>query len=198
MYTIFSCLLTCILLVSCSNSAPPAEPVDSMQRIATARLEGDTLGPVIQRIRFSVAMTDQEGRLIDYVPWIGIEKAAEQLPGLKDADMIVLPYSTVKLIIDYSLLCPAVIELKSDGQGFSNKALILAISEQYQEIYKEEEATATTKTTPAGQRKELLNRNETDGKYGIWGHDLSDLSLSEIEVYQHPSGAIYLRLGIES
>ncbi|MGN6495488.1 MAG: hypothetical protein ACTHLE_26100, partial [Agriterribacter sp.] len=116
----------------------------------------------------------------------------------KDADMIVLPYPTAKLIIDYPLLRPAVIELKSADQGFSNKALILAISEQYQKIYKEEEATAITRTTPADQRKELLNRNETDGKYGIWGHDLSDLSLSEIEVYQHPNGVIYLRLGIES
>lgn len=195
-------LLIWIVLTSCTNNVSPAEPADLPDSILTAAIEyakqADTLGPVIQRIEFSVAIVDQESRLVDYVPWISIEKAAAQLPGLKDPDKIVLQHQQVKVIIDYPLSHPVIFELATDGEGFSTQQLIAAISEKYHEIYKEEEQTAATKTVPADQREGLLNRNQTDGKYGIWGHDISDLSLGEIEVYQHKNGAIYLKLGIDS
>ena len=48
------------------------------------------------------------------------------------------------------------------------------------------------------QRKGIINRNETDGKYGIWGHDLEDLDLSTIEVYRNKENKLELVLGIES
>ena len=54
------------------------------------------------------------------------------------------------------------------------------------------------KTIPPDKRGETLNRNQTDGKYAIWGHDLSDLYLMEIEVYKTKEGKIILRLNIES
>jgi len=75
---------------------------------------------------------------------------------------------------------------------------VLAISKKYHEIYDEEERTAATKTIPMAQRKTLANRNETDGKYGIWGHDLSDLMLDTIDVYKNDKGKIFLQLSIES
>lgn len=195
-------LLTVTFLNSCLGGKPDAGQIDSIALMTNAAVEAakkaDTLGPVIQRIHFSVAMVDQESRLVDYVPWISIDKASEQLVGLKDPDNIVLPYRNAKLIIDYPLSRPVVMELKNAGEGFSTKKLISAIAETYHTIYREEDSTSRTKTIPVEQREGLLNRNETDGKYGIWGHDLSDLSLNEIEVYQHRNGEIYLRLGIDS
>ena len=48
------------------------------------------------------------------------------------------------------------------------------------------------------KRVGLSNRNETNGKYGIWGHDLIDLYLSDIEVYKNKSGFVTLILYVDS
>jgi hypothetical protein len=68
----------------------------------------------------------------------------------------------------------------------------------YHEIYKEEERTANTKTIPLNKREGLVNRNKTDGKYGVWGHDISDLDLSSIEVHKNSNGHFTLVLNVES
>lgn len=52
--------------------------------------------------------------------------------------------------------------------------------------------------TPVNERKTMYNRNETNGKYGIWGHDISDLVLAEILVYEAENGEIILTLNMES
>jgi hypothetical protein len=44
----------------------------------------------------------------------------------------------------------------------------------------------------------MYNRNETNGKYGIWGHDIADLDISGISVYKTKNGEIILTLNIES
>lgn len=56
--------------------------------------------------------------------------------------------------------------------------IIDRIYELYHEIYNEENSTTTV--TP-GNIPGMLNRNTTNGKYGIWGHDLSDLVLTSVE-----------------
>lgn len=82
-------------------------------------------------------------------------------------------------------------------KGFTRAMLVKTIVDSYIKIYKEEETTATVKTTPQNQRP-ILNRNETNGKYGVWGHDLNDLALTGILVYQMPNGEIVLNLEIDS
>jgi len=49
-----------------------------------------------------------------------------------------------------------------------------AVCAHYQQIYREE--SATTKN-PVARAWPLVNRNQTTGKYGIWGHDIEDLVL---------------------
>jgi hypothetical protein len=93
---------------------------------------------------------------------------------------------------------PANFILKSTSKGFTIKQLVLEISKKYNEIYNEEEKSARTKTIPVDKRKGLINRNETDGKYGVWGHDIGDLDLSSIEVYKTKDGKFQIVLGIES
>lgn len=65
-------------------------------------------------------------------------------------------------------------------------------------MYEEEEATAIIKTVPPEKRNKMYNRNETNGKYGIWGHDIADLVLSEIHVYEDADKKLILALMIES
>ena len=132
------------------------------------------------------------------IPWISIANPKAELGNLMDADKIVVPSTTATIIIDYPLNFPATFEIKTTGQGFSRKQLILEISTRYYEIYKLEESTATTKTLPVDKREGLINRNETNGKFGVCCHDITDLDLSEIEVHKNLNGQITLTLRVES
>ena len=58
--------------------------------------------------------------------------------------------------------------------------------------------TQTIKTVPISKREDVLNRNQTNGKYGISRHDLSDLYLTTIDVYKTKDGRIVLRINVDS
>lgn len=160
----------------------------------------ENLGILLTTIEFGIKANQDE--LKDFedgiVPWISIESPESEIDRLIDANTIVIPYSEVTLVIDYPLNNPASFVLKSTEKGFTKKQLILDISKKYHEIYKTEEKTAKTKTVPLEKREGLINRNETDGTYGVWGHDIGDLDLSSIEVYQSANEQITILLGIES
>jgi len=59
-------------------------------------------------------------------------------------------------------------------------------------MYKEEERTATINTIPPNKRTLMFNRNETNGKYGLWGHDIAGMDLSGFSVYKTAKGEIVL------
>jgi hypothetical protein len=132
-----------------------------------------------------------------YIPWVELNHPDNDLKQLLDKDEIVINESRVILIIDYPLSKAWRFPLTSQT-GFTREQLVKAISETYHKIYQEEEATATTKTIPVDERKTLLNRNETNGKYGIKFHDLSDLALDDVQVYKSAEGDILLSLEIDS
>jgi hypothetical protein len=157
----------------------------------------DSLGTFISKIIFKVrtdSITDfPEG----YVPWISIEYPEKEIEKLLNKNKIVIEDSTVTIIIDYPLNNPVRFELKSKN-GFTKRELVRQISDHYHKIYSEEEQTATIKTIPVKQRTKMYNRNQTNGKYGIWGHDLADLALGDILVYRNAEGHIILSLDMES
>ena len=133
----------------------------------------------------------------DAIVGISIEKAQQNLDQVISVDEVVLNDKKVQLIIDYPLKKPASFTLENE-KGFTRRELILAIQEKYKQVYKEEEESAATKTIPKNRREGLSNRNETNGKYGIWGHDLTDLYLTDIEVYKDSKGVVSLILYIDS
>jgi|JI9StandDraft_1071089.scaffolds.fasta_scaffold14130_3 hypothetical protein len=160
----------------------------------------EDFGPVIQTIDFKLIVTNEDLTIFKdgFIHWVSIDSPEINSNKLVDADKIILPYQSVKIYIDYPLNHPASFVIKTNEMGFTRRQLITEISGKYHQIYKLEETTADTKTTPVDQRQGLVNRNETDGKYGIWGHDISDLDLSTIEVHKNKKGEITLILGIES
>ncbi|MFI5138275.1 MAG: hypothetical protein ACHQIM_10655 [Sphingobacteriales bacterium] len=160
----------------------------------------ETTNTYISKIEFKLhADKEDSATFADGIePWINLDTPNKQIDSLIDPDEIVLPFNKVTLIIDYPLTNKAVFDIEGTGNGFSRKQLILLISKKYHEIYKEEESSASTKTVPADERKGLLNRNLTNGKYGVCCHDLSDLDLSYIEVYKNTLGEIFLVLDVES
>ncbi len=42
----------------------------------------------------------------------------------------------------------------------------------------------------SSRRRGIINRNQTNGKYGIWGHDIGDLDLSAVIVKKTGDGLI--------
>ncbi|MEO8238025.1 MAG: hypothetical protein ABI793_16900 [Flavobacterium sp.] len=157
-------------------------------------------GELIATIEFGIKANAEE--LKDFedgiIPWISIENPENEISRLIEANKIVIPYSEITLIIDYPLNKPAGFLLKSSEKGFTKKQLTIEISKKYHEIYEVEEGSAKTKTIPVEKREGLINRNETDGKYGIWGHDIGDLDLSSVQVYKTKNGKVTILLGIES
>lgn len=156
-------------------------------------------GEVLQTIDFSVeASEDERNDLEDgIVPWINLVDREAELERLIDPDSIALNYSNAKIVFDYPLDNPTTREISTSDEGFSRRQLVELIGRFYDEIYGEEEASATTKTLPMSDRK-IMNRNHTDGIYGIWGHDLADIAISGVEARRTRDGVIVLILGIES
>lgn len=79
---------------------------------------------------------------------------------------------------------------KNPEKGLTVGEVVERIIDIYDEIYKEEEETSTI--TP-GMIPGMMNRNRTDGKYGIWGHVLSDLFLTEVD-YDPNENLIHMNL----
>jgi hypothetical protein len=83
--------------------------------------------------------------------------------------------------ISYPLQRPVVVELAADTpQGFSRGGLVRAIAAAYRRVYEEEEASAGP-PPPRPPGYPIFNRVVTDGRYGIYGHDLGDLALVSVE-----------------
>lgn len=196
-------LLFTIIFFSCNKKTTENE-IDSIESIQKKQIENydKTYADAGELISdFSIELKPNKEEIANWgnelIPWISIEHAPNEISRLVNPDEILIKQTSAKLIIDYPLNNPAIIEI-TNVNGFSRKDLILIISKKYIEIYNEEEASAKTKTIPLEQRTGLINRNQTDGKYGIWGHDISDLGLSGIELYQNKAGQITISLQIES
>jgi hypothetical protein len=113
-------------------------------------------------------------------------KVAPSIAGPKygrliDAMRVVLRANRATLVIDYPLRRPARFEILPDGPdgAFTVRGLVRAVADRYAEVYAEEAKTASK---PAGKMPGLANRDETDGKYGISMHELSDLVLEGVDL----------------
>ncbi|GEO11120.1 hypothetical protein [Segetibacter aerophilus] len=182
-----------------SNAEVEAKFLDSIERVAQA-IKFEPPGELIATIEFRIRATGEDLKNFKegFIPWVSLEHPEKQLPNLINPEQVALPYQHVFLIIGYPLNHPDTSQLTGAVAGFTNKMLIQKISERYRQIYQEEEAGAKVKTIPIEKRTGLINRNQTDGKYEVWGHDLGDLDLSSVEVYRTAEGKIVLMLGVES
>jgi hypothetical protein len=97
---------------------------------------------------------------------------------------IVVEASSIRVMYNYPLSSPVIFnEISPNGINFTREDLVGAIVKRYHEIYTEEEKSKTftpIRPTVLQSGAIFMNRPETDGKYGIWGHDLEDLILTEI------------------
>jgi hypothetical protein len=157
----------------------------------------DSLGVLVNTIDFQVKTDDTSDYKDGLIPWINLDQPDKSLPQLIMKDELVIINNKVTVIIDYPLTKEFRFKLSSDT-GFTRERLVKEISQAYYKLYEEEENSATIKTIPADKRTMVYNRNQTNGKYGIWGHDIADLVLANILVYKSPNGEVLLSLDINS
>merc|ERR1719186_2534076 len=119
------------------------------------------------------------------IPLVSLSDVESDISVMINADEIVVPEDkqSINVVFDYPLKKKFVFELESPrGKGFTRGELVTAIAGKYQGIYMEEEETSDLPVETMAERYggSLLNRAETEGKYGIWGHELGDLVLGEV------------------
>lgn len=152
-------------------------------------------GILVSTIGIELKANEEELKVFSngITPWINLEETEENINRLINPDQIVLPYSAVTLSITYPLAKPATFELKTNNKWWTRKQLVEEISRKYHFIYREDALKVLTPEL----RKKLSNNKQADVEYGIWGHNLIDLDLSKIEVY-NLNGKIILQLSVES
>jgi hypothetical protein len=117
---------------------------------------------------------------------------------IQKPDEIVIPFEHAILVIDWPLTNPARISITAPiTQGFTRRELVRAICDEYSNVYEAEDGTAATKSVPLLLRAEGEKRNRTDGVYGIWGHDLSELRLTAVRWTRLPQGTVEIELHVE-
>lgn len=108
----------------------------------------------------------------------------------KQDDVVLKPGDYI-LVIDYPVTVFYTTPLTVEASGLTRGGLVQFICRHYKKMYKEEDSGSKIK---AGNIPGMYNRNETNGKYGIYGHDIGDLVLCSAEV----SKKNVITLGVDS
>lgn len=85
-----------------------------------------------------------------------------------------------EIIADLYLSYPFTVVVKEEIKFNSLHQLITSIRNIYKKIYKEEEESLTKIDT----NPNLYNRGNSNGKYGIWGHDIYELTIESIRILE--------------
>lgn len=113
------------------------------------------------------------------VPYVEDYKDEEVRMNLIKPDDVVITDEKITMHITYPLSVEVNIPLEKKG-GFTRMDVFKHIYEAYKLIYDEEEKEVGDPGTYAN----LYNRKESEGKYGIWGHYISDLLIESVSYNQ--------------
>ncbi len=93
-------------------------------------------------------------------------------------DQIMERSNVLRFVVDYPLTHAKKVELHHpDGEPWTQNQFVEAVRATYKEIYDEEEKAAGN----PGKIPGMVNRGTSNGPYGIWGHDITDLVLEGAE-----------------
>lgn len=106
---------------------------------------------------------------------------------------IVAPYSKITIHFTYPLSTDALLEFETTNpNGFSRREFISCVGRGYRKIYDtEHEAVGDPGHIPG-----MCNRRQSEGPYGIWGHDMDNLVLHSAKEIDGQPG--HYTLGIDS
>jgi hypothetical protein len=157
------------------------------------------MGLIVGTIKFVVRDPDPVWADYGPSPYVSMENPGKAIKYMDKPDEIVVSSNELHVVIDYPVTGEWEFKITSGGsKGFTRAELAREISRVYHALYVEEERTTKIKVIPPKERKKLYNRNQTDGKFGIWGHDIGDLELHTVELHKGADGKLYAILGIDS
>jgi len=113
--------------------------------------------------------------------------------GLYNPAEIVIADTSYTMTITYPLTNPLTKKFESTN-GFTRIQVLVNIISTYIDIYQAEAKTTVKEIIPETERSMLKNRNETNGTYGIWGHDLSDLVIERL-AYDPATQTLHMFIG---
>lgn len=152
---------------------------------------------VLTQITFQV--DDPEKKSERPSPYVNLAEPEKDLKQMRNAEEVVFTGTNLTVVLDYPLRKEVSFPIStSSPQGFTRAELVRKVASLYKRVYEEEAQSSKIAVIPLEQRKGLINRNETNGKYGIWGHDLSDLVLHTIEISRKADGTLLAYLGVDS
>ena len=93
--------------------------------------------------------------------------------------MIVDVSEKISIKFEYPLSHSVVLEFNNAKRPWRLEDLLDCVAEGYVKNYDEEDETRTLPATTMGEG--LINRPQTDGKHGIWGHILNDLYIEGMQ-----------------
>ncbi len=111
-------------------------------------------------------------------PYVNMEYPDDDISSLTNGNEIVIPMREINIEYNYPLSHIVRIPMKSKSpKGFTRAELAKKISEGYHRIYREEEQDVPN----PGHITGMFNRKSSNGRHGIWGHDLGNLVLHRVE-----------------
>ncbi len=131
---------------------------------------------------------------VDSLAIIPVKEVVEHLiSGVDEEDQLIMyleePVSG-KVFLRYPL--SVIVQVDIDKEE-SIGGILWTVAKAYEEIYIGEKETSRIEELPIEERGNLINRNTTDGIYGVYGHDIYDLYFESIEIY--PNGVIDIFVG---
>jgi len=125
------------------------------------------------------------------------DKSCEQDVAACPPNEVVLdPNTPYELIIDYPTSTPYRKRFNTGAKGMTRIELADFICKNYRKMYAEEDGTSEVPGLLGCQGGAALpfNRQQTNGKYGIWGHCIEDLVLCSATV----DAKNFITLGVDS
>ncbi len=112
---------------------------------------------------------------------------------------VIMKAKSVEFLIDYPLDNPAHLTITDLPKGQLTPHLICkSVSEVYHEIYRiEDQGMEISKSQEVGGIT-FLNRPNTDGMFGIWGHGITDLDIERLTFFDEGEGRVLVGLDIGS
>lgn len=105
---------------------------------------------------------------------------------IEEHNRILKPNKKYTLIIDYPVRSPFEYSFTTNEKGMTLREVVDLAVKKYKQMYKEEDKSTSIKPMTMKEASKgkcsLLNRVQTDGKYGIYGHDLSHLTITNVGV----------------
>src|SRR5579875_2025168 len=80
------------------------EKILEEREAASTDKQTDSLGTLVTKISFKVTTNNKKDFEDGIRPWVSIENPAKDLPNLIDRNMIVIPDTSIAVIIDYPLI----------------------------------------------------------------------------------------------